>query len=307
MDRDERIDISGSVGAGDGGTTEQLRYFTDAVLNDTAIDLPAANFEEAIKTMTIAEETLNATPDDMSAQLKAMIAASEAGAQGAWRGDGDGEGEGVAATAERLARPRHRQLPDDGVHEPVRVEGPRPLLVGPAVDGAVGPRLLPFPPDALEGLLRSRRRLQQDAVRAVDDVHGRVERATQIFEPGILGAEAVQRHAVRLLDLLHEDVDDVPLLAVRLALVGRPGGLEGAGLDDAGEGHGVREAPRRRQQVVRLGEVVRLQRDDVAAGERVGKRRGRGLALPAPQAGREPAVQAPRAGQARLPNAGGPV
>ena len=102
MGRDERIDISGSVGAGDGGTTEQLRYFTDAVLNDTAIDLPAANFEEAIKTMTIAEETLNATPDDMSAQLKAMIAASEAGAQGAWRGGGDGEG--VAATAERLAR-----------------------------------------------------------------------------------------------------------------------------------------------------------------------------------------------------------
>ena len=102
MGRDERIDISGSVGAGDGGTTEQLRYFTDAVLNDTAIDLPAANFEEAIKTMTIAEETLNATPDDMSAQLKAMIAASEAGAQGAWRGGGDGEG--VEATAERLAR-----------------------------------------------------------------------------------------------------------------------------------------------------------------------------------------------------------
>ena len=50
-----------------------------------------------------------------------------------------------------------------------------------------------------------RRRLQEDAVRAVDDVHGRVERATQIFEPRILGAEAVQRHAVRLLDLLDED------------------------------------------------------------------------------------------------------
>jgi predicted dehydrogenase len=70
MGRDERIDISDSVGAGDGGTTEQLRYFTDAVLSDSPIALPAANFEEAIKTMTVAEETLNASPDTLSTQLK---------------------------------------------------------------------------------------------------------------------------------------------------------------------------------------------------------------------------------------------
>jgi hypothetical protein len=57
-----RVDISDSTGAGDGGTTEQLRYFTDAVLSNRPIDLPAANFDEAIKTMIVAEKTLNASP-----------------------------------------------------------------------------------------------------------------------------------------------------------------------------------------------------------------------------------------------------
>jgi hypothetical protein len=141
-----RVDISDSTGAGDGGTTEQLRYFTDAVLSNRPIDLPAANFDEAIKTMIVAEKTLNASPvnstlyqgfglrtadsphthththsrptwlnkikinrllleqDSLSTQLKALIAASEAGAQEAWRATSSGVGDQVSATAERRAR-----------------------------------------------------------------------------------------------------------------------------------------------------------------------------------------------------------
>ena len=139
-----RVDISDSTGAGDGGTTEQLRYFTDAVLSNRSIDLPAANFDEAIKTMIVAEKTLNASPvistlyqvfglrtadsphththsrptwlnkikinrllldqDSLSTQLKALIAASEAGAQEAWRATSGGVGDQVSATAERRAR-----------------------------------------------------------------------------------------------------------------------------------------------------------------------------------------------------------
>ena len=85
MARGEGLDFSDAVGAGDGGTTEQLRYFADAVTNDTAISLPAANLDEAIKTMAVAEATLGASPDALSTQLQAAVSAAERQAASAWR------------------------------------------------------------------------------------------------------------------------------------------------------------------------------------------------------------------------------
>lgn len=63
MDDGTEIDLAPFVGAGDGGTTEQLRYFTNAVINDTPIAAPAANLDEAMKTMLVAEGTLAKSPD----------------------------------------------------------------------------------------------------------------------------------------------------------------------------------------------------------------------------------------------------
>lgn len=45
--------------AGSGGTVEQNRYFLDCVRADTPISLPAANLDEAVKTMQLAETILN--------------------------------------------------------------------------------------------------------------------------------------------------------------------------------------------------------------------------------------------------------
>ncbi len=44
---------------GTGGTAEQNRYFLDCVKSDTPVSLPAANLDEAIKTMQLAETILN--------------------------------------------------------------------------------------------------------------------------------------------------------------------------------------------------------------------------------------------------------
>ena len=44
--------------AGSGGTREQNRYFLDCVKNDRPVTLPAANLDEAIKTMELAEAIL---------------------------------------------------------------------------------------------------------------------------------------------------------------------------------------------------------------------------------------------------------
>ena len=45
--------------AGTGGTVEQNRYFLDCVKSDTPVALPAANLDEAVKTMQLAEDILN--------------------------------------------------------------------------------------------------------------------------------------------------------------------------------------------------------------------------------------------------------
>ena len=45
--------------AGSGGTVEQNRYFLDCVKSDSPISLPAANLDEAVKTMQLAEAILN--------------------------------------------------------------------------------------------------------------------------------------------------------------------------------------------------------------------------------------------------------
>ena len=45
--------------AGSGGTVEQDRYFLDCIKSDTPISLPAANLDEAVKTMQLAEDILN--------------------------------------------------------------------------------------------------------------------------------------------------------------------------------------------------------------------------------------------------------
>eukprot|EP01051_Picozoa_sp_SAG22_P015413 SAG22_NODE_2009_length_3150_cov_3.039331_3_plen_97_part_00 len=85
MARDEAIDISEFSGAGDGGTTEQLRYFASCVEEDKPIGLPAANLDEAIKTMAVAEQTLHATQDGLDSQLQEAVAAAEKQAASAWR------------------------------------------------------------------------------------------------------------------------------------------------------------------------------------------------------------------------------
>lgn len=45
--------------AGTGGTVEQNRYFLDCVKSDTPVSLPAANLDEAVKTMKLAEAILS--------------------------------------------------------------------------------------------------------------------------------------------------------------------------------------------------------------------------------------------------------
>ena len=45
--------------AGTGGTVEQNRYFLDCVKSDTPVSFPAANLDEAVKTMLLAEAILN--------------------------------------------------------------------------------------------------------------------------------------------------------------------------------------------------------------------------------------------------------
>ena len=45
--------------AGAGGTVEQNRYFLDCVKSDTPVSLPAANLDEAVKTMQLAEAILS--------------------------------------------------------------------------------------------------------------------------------------------------------------------------------------------------------------------------------------------------------
>ena len=45
-------------GAGSGGTREQDRFFLDCVRADRPIQLPAANLDEAVKTMELAEAIL---------------------------------------------------------------------------------------------------------------------------------------------------------------------------------------------------------------------------------------------------------
>ena len=47
------------TGAGTGGTVEQNRYFLDCVKSDTPVSVPAANLDEAVKTMQLAEAILN--------------------------------------------------------------------------------------------------------------------------------------------------------------------------------------------------------------------------------------------------------
>ena len=50
------------TGAGTGGTVEQDRYFLDCVKNDTPVTFPAANLDEAVKTMQLAADILGGTP-----------------------------------------------------------------------------------------------------------------------------------------------------------------------------------------------------------------------------------------------------
>ena len=45
--------------AGTGGTVEQDRYFLDCIKSDTPVSLPAANLDEAVKTMQLAEDILS--------------------------------------------------------------------------------------------------------------------------------------------------------------------------------------------------------------------------------------------------------
>lgn len=45
--------------AGSGGSVEQNRYFLDCVKSDTPVSFPAANLDEAVKTMELAEAILN--------------------------------------------------------------------------------------------------------------------------------------------------------------------------------------------------------------------------------------------------------
>ncbi len=45
--------------AGTGGTVEQNRHFLDCVKSDTPVSFPAANLDEAVKTMELAEAILN--------------------------------------------------------------------------------------------------------------------------------------------------------------------------------------------------------------------------------------------------------
>ena len=45
--------------AGSGGTVEQNRYFLDCVKSDTPVSFPAANLDEAVKTMELADAILN--------------------------------------------------------------------------------------------------------------------------------------------------------------------------------------------------------------------------------------------------------
>ena len=51
----EHHDLGGS---GTGGTREQNRYFLDCVKEDRPVSLPAANLDEAVKTMELAEAIL---------------------------------------------------------------------------------------------------------------------------------------------------------------------------------------------------------------------------------------------------------
>ncbi len=44
---------------GNGGSVEQNRYFLDCVKSDTPVSLPAANLDEAVKTMQLAEDILS--------------------------------------------------------------------------------------------------------------------------------------------------------------------------------------------------------------------------------------------------------
>ena len=46
------------TGAGTGGTVEQNRYFLDCVKSDSPVSLPAANLDEAVKTMQLAADIL---------------------------------------------------------------------------------------------------------------------------------------------------------------------------------------------------------------------------------------------------------
>ncbi len=43
---------------GSGGTVEQNRYFLDCVKTNTPVSLPAANLDEAVKTMQLAADIL---------------------------------------------------------------------------------------------------------------------------------------------------------------------------------------------------------------------------------------------------------
>ncbi len=47
------------TGTATGGTVEQNRYFLDCVKSDTPVSLPAANLDEAVKTMQLAEAILS--------------------------------------------------------------------------------------------------------------------------------------------------------------------------------------------------------------------------------------------------------
>lgn len=47
--------------AGSGGTVQQNRYFLDCVRDNTPIALPAANLDEAVKTMQLADQILKST------------------------------------------------------------------------------------------------------------------------------------------------------------------------------------------------------------------------------------------------------
>eukprot|EP01050_Picozoa_sp_SAG11_P027825 SAG11_NODE_7199_length_1179_cov_1.157407_2_plen_143_part_00 len=121
MKRGERIDISDHTGAGDGGTTEQvpqrtarslstqspvpfgllqrssisvisvfaagvrqLRFFVDALKAGRPITLPAANLDEAIKTMRVVEATLSSASPLGAAEAESRAAHTRSAAN-AWR------------------------------------------------------------------------------------------------------------------------------------------------------------------------------------------------------------------------------